>query len=198
MLKIGITGGIGSGKTTVCKVFELQKIPVFYADSQAKALMHTDQLLMEQIKNHFGSDVYSEQGVLNRKYLAAIVFSDEDMLKKLNSFVHPAVFRAFDSWVLQQSSPYVIKEAALLFESGSFKKCDFTVLVTSPENLKVSRIIKRDSITADDVLKRMNKQLSDEEKEELADFVLCNDEKQLLIPQVLNLHNEFLNRSSSL
>ena len=198
MLKIGITGGIGSGKTTVCKVFQLQQIPVFYADSQAKIIMQTDQQLVNSIKAAFGSDVYSEDGILNRSRLAAIVFSDEEKLKKLNSLVHPAVFRAFDKWVEQQNAPYVMKEAALLFESNSYKDCDYIILVKAPQHLKIARIIERDAVPESDVLKRMNKQLSDEEKELRSDFIIYNDEQQMLVPQVLALHEKFLNLSSKI
>ncbi len=198
MLKIGITGGIGSGKTTVCKVFQLQQIPVFYADSQAKIIMQTDQQLVNSIKAAFGSDVYSAEGILNRSRLAAIVFSDEEKLKKLNSLVHPAVFRAFDKWVEQQNAPYVMKEAALLFESNSYKDCDYIILVKAPQHLKIARIIERDAVPESDVLKRMSKQLSDEEKELRSDFIIYNDEQQMLVPQVLALHEKFLNLSSKI
>ncbi|MFD2162626.1 dephospho-CoA kinase [Paradesertivirga mongoliensis] len=198
MLKIGITGGIGSGKTTVCKFFELQRIPVFYADQQAKSIMHTDGLLVDQISREFGADIYFSNGELNRSKLGALVFNDEEKLKKLNSIVHPAVFRAFDNWLNQQkNAPYVLKEAALLFESGSYKDCDFNLLITSPHNLKISRIMQRDSVSEGEVLKRMNKQLSDAEKAPLSDFTINNDEKQLLIPQMLDLHNHFINLSLS-
>jgi dephospho-CoA kinase len=198
MLKIGITGGIGSGKTTVCKVFQLQHIPVFYADTQAKIIMQTDLQLVADIKDAFGKDVYSPGGVLNRSMLAALVFSDEEKLKKLNSLVHPAVFKAFDKWVAQQEAPYVMKEAALLFESGSYKDCDYTILVKAPQRLKIARIIERDKVSESDVLKRMSKQLSDEEKELRSDFIILNDEQQMLIPQVLNLHEKFLNLSAEI
>lgn len=198
MLKIGITGGIGSGKTTVCKFFELQKIPVFYADQQAKSIMHTDPLLVDQISREFGPDIYFSNGELNRSKLASLVFNDEERLRKLNSIVHPAVFRTFDNWLNQQKNvPYVLKEAALLFESGSYKDCDLNLLVTSPPDLKISRIMHRDSVTREEVLKRMDKQLSDEEKAPLSDFTINNDEKQLLIPQMLALHNHFVNLSLS-
>lgn len=195
MLKIGITGGIGSGKTIICKLFQLQNIPVFYADEQAKTIMQTDTHLVEDLKAEFGDEVYSQEGLLNRRKLAALVFNDEIRLKKLNSLVHPAVFRAFDVWVKQQHTSYIIKEAALLFESGSNKDCDYVVLVKSPQDLKVKRIIERDTISETDVLKRMNKQLSDEEKEEKSDFIIYNDEKQMLISQVLKLHEIFLKLS---
>ncbi|MEJ6982599.1 dephospho-CoA kinase [Pedobacter sp. P351] len=192
MLKIGITGGIGSGKTTVCKLFQLQNIPVFYADQQAKTIMQTDTRLVDDLKAEFGQDVYSKEGLLDRRKLGGLVFNDEQKLKQLNSLVHPAVFRAFDVWVKQQHASYVLKEAALLFESGSYKDCDYVILVKSPKDLKVKRIIERDSISESDVLKRMNKQLSDEEKEKKSDFILYNDEKQMLISQVLKLHEIFL------
>jgi len=198
MLKIGITGGIGSGKTTVCKVFQLQHIPVFYADTQAKIIMQTDLQLVADIKDAFGKDVYSPGGVLNRSMLAALVFSDEEKLKKLNSLVHPAVFKAFDKWVAQQEAPYVMKEAALLFESGSYKDCDYTILVKAPQRLKIARIMERDKVSESDVLKRMSKQLSDEEKELRSDFIILNDEQQMLIPQVLDLHEKLLNLSAEI
>lgn len=193
MFKVGITGGIGSGKTTVCHVFEVLGIPVFYADNAAKSIMHTDALLKQDILNGFGSESYSEAGELNRAYISSIVFNDDDQLKKLNALVHPAVFRAFDTWVAEQSSvPYVLKEAALLFESDSYKMCDSSILVISPEALKIKRIMARDGATEENVRLRMNKQFTDEQKEKLADRVLMNDEVSLLIPQVLTLHEHFL------
>jgi dephospho-CoA kinase len=198
MLRIGITGGIGSGKTTVCKIFQLQHIPVFYADSQAKTIMQTDQQLVTAIKAAFGNDIYSEEGVLNRGKLAAFVFNDEEKLKRLNSLVHPAVFRAFDIWVEQQNAPYVLKEAALLFESSSYKDCDYIILVKAPQHLKIARIIERDAVSESDVLKRMSKQLSDEEKEQRSDFIIYNDEQQMLIPQILELHEKFLKLSAKI
>lgn len=191
MLKIGITGGIGSGKSTVAKVFEILGIPVFYADSEAKSLMHTDALLIKSIKEVFGDEAYKDDQ-LNRKYIADIVFNNEQKLGSLNSLVHPAVFRSFDNWVKVQKSPYVLKEAALLFESGSFKLCDQTILVTAPEKLKIRRVMDRDNITEDQVRARINKQFSDEQGRKLADHVIINDEQHLLIPQVLQLHEQFL------
>ncbi|KAA8486367.1 dephospho-CoA kinase [Arcticibacter tournemirensis] len=196
MLKVGITGGIGSGKTTVCHLFELQGIPVFYADDRAKLLMNTDLVLVNSIKEAFGESVYLEDGRLNRKELARVVFNNAGLLEKLNSLVHPAVFRDFDSWSLKQKSPYVLKEAAILFESGSDKDCDFTILVTSPPDIRIRRVISRDKVSEEEVKKRMDKQLSDEKKIELADFIIRNDERELLIPQVINLHHKLLELSS--
>ncbi len=193
MLKIGVTGGIGSGKTTVCRIFEVLGIPVFYADNVAKAIMHTDALLRADIIKGFGENSYLKTGELNRKHISSIVFNDEEQLAKLNGMVHPAVFRAFDAWVNDQENvPYVLKEAALLFESDSYKMCDETVLVKSPEAIRIKRIMERDHTTEDQVKLRMNKQLPDEQKEKLADHILINDEQLLLIPQVLSLHKIFL------
>lgn len=193
MLKVGITGGIGSGKTTVCRMFELLGIPVFYADDEAKKVMHTDKLLREELLQNFGPAVYSNRGELDRKYLAEIVFRDEEELRKLNALVHPAVFRAFDQWVEKyQDAPYIIKEAALLFESDSYKMCDTTIVVKAPENVRIARVMKRDRVNAEQVRQRMNKQLSEEKKEELAEHILINDESVLLIPQILVLHQKLL------
>lgn len=195
MFKIGITGGIGSGKTTVCRIFEILGIPVFYADNAAKAVMNSDALLREDIIHRFGKDSYSDDGGLNRQHISSIVFNDEEQLAKLNSMVHPAVFRAFDTWVNDQKNvPYVLKEAALLFESDSYTMCDETVLVKSPDAIRIKRIIARDQTTEDQIRLRMSKQFSDDQKEKLADHILINDEQRLLIPQVLSLHNHFLSR----
>jgi dephospho-CoA kinase len=196
MLKVGITGGIGSGKTTVCRIFEILGIPVFYADNAAKHLMHTDVLLRSDIISGFGEASYSDKGELNRKHISSIVFNDKEQLAKLNALVHPAVFRAFELWVKEQTdTPYVLKEAALLFESNSFKMCDKSILVKSPEAIKIKRLIARDHTTPTEVRLRMNRQLPDEQKEKLADHILVNDEKSLIIPQVLRLHEKFLNLS---
>jgi dephospho-CoA kinase len=193
MLKVGVTGGIGSGKTTVCKVFELLGIPVFYADDVAKSMMHTDQVLKTAILNTFGERAYNKEGTLNRSYISSLVFNNKPELEKLNSLVHPAVFRAFDNWLLQQKdAPYVIKEAALLFESDSYKMCDESILVIAPTETKISRVKLRDGISDEDVKLRMIRQFSDEVKIKFADHILNNDEKQLIIPKIIQLHQQFL------
>lgn len=193
MLKIGITGNIGGGKTTVSKVFEILGIPVFYADSAAKNVMTTDATLIDSIKTAFGNESYFEDGTLNRKYIASIVFNDEIQLAKLNSLVHPAVFRAFDEWANQFISvPYIIKEAALLFESASYKMCDYSIMVTAPLELRLKRVIQRDALSRAEILNRDSRQFSEEKKTELADFLIRNDDTQLVIPQVLALHEKFL------
>lgn len=193
MLKIGITGNIGSGKTTVSRLFELLGIPVFYADDEAKKVMTADPELIAGIQLEFGSEAYFADGTLNRKYIAGIVFNNPAQLQKLNSLVHPAVFRAFDAWVLQHSSaPYVLKEAAVLFESGSYKDCDYTILVTAPTPMRIARVMQRDGISEAEAQARNARQMPEEQKQALASFVLCNDNSQLIIPQVLALHEQFL------
>jgi len=195
MIKIGVTGGIGSGKSTVCRVFETFGIPVFYADTVAKEIMVSDEILVAGVKDAFGQASYDHTGRLNNKHIAAIVFNDREQLDKLNSLVHPAVFRAFDNWMLTipATTPYILKEAALLFESGSYKMCDYSVLVTAPKAVKVQRVMHRDGVSAEQVEARMDKQMSDEEKSNMAGFLIRNDEGQSVIHQVLDLHHQFLN-----
>jgi dephospho-CoA kinase len=192
MFKVGITGNIGSGKTTVCKIFEVLGIPVFYADDAAKDVMIADTELIAGIKDTFGSESYFEDGTLNRKHIAGIVFNDKDQLSKLNALVHPAVFRAFDKWVIDQKAPYVLKEAAILFESGSYKLCDRSVMVTAPLDLRIKRVTQRDGITADEVKSRNDRQFTEEKKLAMANDVIINDDTQLVIPQVIKLHELYL------
>jgi dephospho-CoA kinase len=193
MLKVGITGNIGSGKTTVCKIFEVLGIPVFYADDAAKDVMVTDAELITGIKQTFGNQAYFDDATLNRKHIAGIVFNDKEQLAKLNALVHPAVFRAFDAWVAsQKNAPYVLKEAAILFESGSYKKCDRAIMVTANLDLRIKRVTARDGITADEVKSRNDRQFSEEKKLSMADDVIINDDTQLVIPQVLKLHELYL------
>jgi len=198
MLKIGITGNIGSGKTTVSHVFELLGVPVFYSDDEAKKVMTADAELIAGIKQAFGTEAYFANGTLNRKYIAPIVFNNQSELQKLNALVHPAVFRAFDNWAIQHSNaPYVLKEAAVLFESGSYKDCDYTILVTAPTPMRIARVMQRDGITKADAESRNAKQMPEAEKQQLASFMLCNDNSQLLIPQILALHEQFLELPST-
>ena len=194
MLKIGITGGIGSGKTTICRVFETLGIPVFYADNIAKELMISDQILIDGVKAKFGAASYTEIGSLNNKHIAKIVFGNKLELEKLNALVHPAVFRAFDKWLetIPKSVPYVLKEAALLFESGSYQMSDETILVTAPLDTKLHRVMQRDGVTKEQVLARMDKQLTDEQKIRMADHFIENKENTSIILQVMALHQQFL------
>ena len=194
MYKVGITGGIGSGKTTACKVFEVLGIPVFYADTVAKEIMTQDALLVESVKAAFGNESYFEDGKINNKHIAGIVFNNEQALAQLNALVHPAVFRAFDAWeaTIPSTVSYTLKEAAILFESGSYKLCDTTILVTAPYEIKLKRLMQRDGITEEQVKARMDKQLSDEEKAKMANHFIVNDEQQPIIEQVLALHQQLL------
>lgn len=188
---IGITGGIGSGKSTVARIFGLLGIPVYSADDAAKEIMVKDQLLIAQIKDHFGAEAYLPDGNLNRKFISNIVFSDKAQLEKLNSIVHPATIRDSEVWAQKQRSPYVIKEAALLFETESFHHVNRTIGVYAPESLRILRVMKRDGVSRDEVLARMHKQIDDRIKMKLSDFVIYNDEQQMVIPQVLALHKLF-------
>lgn len=197
MLKIGITGGIGSGKTTICKVFETLGIPVFYADTVAKQIMVSDEILVSGVKEAFGTESYTAEGILNNKHIAGIVFNDAGQLAKLNALVHPAVFRAFDNWVKQvpDNVPYILKEAALLFESESYKMCDKNILVIAAQEIRLHRVMQRDGVTEEQVKARMDKQMSDEEKIKFADHIIYNNETDSLIIQVTRLHQLFLNIS---
>ena len=197
MLKIGITGNIGSGKTTVSKIFEILNVPVFYADDAAKKVMVEDPILIDALKTEFGSEAYFDDGSLNRKHIAGIVFNNETELAKLNAIVHPAVFRAFDSWVAGvKNALYVMKEAALLFESSSYEMCDKTIMVTAPLELRINRVMERDNLSRAEAESRNARQFSEEKKIQLADFVIRNDDTELVIPQVLELHGKFLTLSS--
>ncbi len=192
MLTIGITGGIGSGKSTITQIFSILGIPVFDADSTAKNIMNTNQELKLQLQKLFGDEVYTN-GKLNRKFLADIVFKDAHQLELLNAIVHPAAINAGLQWVAKQTAPYLIKEAALLFEAGSGFNLDFIIGVYAPQALRIQRVMNRDNITREEVQNRMNKQIDENMKMKLCDFVIINDEQQLVIPQVLKLHDHFLN-----
>lgn len=193
-LQIGITGGIGVGKSTVSKIFSVLGVPTYDADSRAKAVMTTDGILVESIKKEFGTLSFSIQGELNREYLAKAVFGDEQRLKKLNALVHPRVAVDYENWLREQSSaPYVLKEAALLIESGSYKTLDYLMLVTAPEEVRIGRVLMRDKHRSIEQIKEIIKnQLSEAEKLKLADFTVNNDGTHSLIEQVLKLHEHFL------
>ncbi|HSC55310.1 MAG TPA: dephospho-CoA kinase [Phnomibacter sp.] len=191
MLKVGITGGIGSGKSVVSRMLMVLGIPVYFADEAAKRLMNEDEALKEKIKSHFGNEAYNEQG-LNRAWLAAQVFHSEAKIQELNSLVHPAVFADADIWIAKQTSPYVAREAALFFESGSAGQMDLMVGVYAPQALRLQRVMQRDGLGRQDVLQRMDRQINEEMKMRLCDIVLRNDEQQMLTPQVIQLHEQLL------
>ncbi len=194
MLRIGLTGGIGSGKSTVAKVFETLGIPVFYADEAAKELMNSDPILKEKIIHAFGKESYKDEK-LDRQYLATLVFNDPEKLNLLNSIVHPATIEDAEKWMQQQTCPYSIKEAALIFESGAQKGLDHVIGVSAPEPLRILRTMNRDQITKAEVVARMNRQMDENVKMKLCDFIITNDEQELLIPQVIALHEKLLKMS---
>lgn len=196
VIKVGITGGIGSGKSTVAKIFAVLGAPVYYADDASRKIMNADMDVMNAIIGHFGAASYNAQG-LDRAYLASQVFNNPEKLQLLNSLVHPATIRDADSWLSQQHAPYVIKEAALLFESGSYASLDYVIGVSAPYKLRLQRTMTRDGASEEQILARMNRQINENIKMKLCDFVVYNDNEHLLIPQVLKLHNLFLSKSVS-
>ncbi len=190
MLKVGITGGIGSGKSTVCRLFALMGIPVYDADSRAKALMTTNASLVKSVKKYFGAEVYDNDGNLNRKLLGSIVFNDKKKLNLLNSLVHPVVQKDHEQWHRKQKNcPFTIKEAALLFESGSYKKLDLIITITAPLPLRIERAMKRDHATRKEIMARLKKQWTDAQRKKAADFIISNDERDSLIQKVEVLYN---------
>lgn len=193
MLKVGITGGIGSGKTTVCKIFQTLGIPIYYADDEAKKLYDTDAEMKQEIIAHFGEGVY-KNNYFDKDVLRNLVFNDIEKLKILNSIVHPRVKKHADDWMQKQVAPYVIKEAALMIESSSNLSLDKLILVSCPLDKRIIRVIKRDHTSHNEAMNRANKQLSDDEKRKFCDYEIINDNAHLVIPQVLQLHEEFLKR----
>lgn len=195
MLKIGLTGGLGSGKSTVAQIFEVLGIPVYYADAASKRLMNEDEIIKQNLQAAFGKEVYLND-VLNTKLLADIVFTDEKKLALLNSIVHPATINDANEWMEKQTAPYAIKEAALIFESDAYKSLDYVIGVRSPKELRITRAMQRDNIARENVLARIKKQMDEEKKLKLCDFIIENDEQQMLIPQVLALHEKFINAAA--
>jgi len=192
MLKIGLTGNIGSGKTWVCKVFEALSIPVFYADLEARKILNTATII-EEIIDVYGSSVKLSHKEIDRKALANIVFNDALQLKKLNRIIHPKLTDTFLRWAdAKDNFPYVIQEAAILFENGFDSIMDKNITVTAPQQLRLQRVMERDLATKEEVLARMAHQWSDEKKAKAADFIINNDGKQMILPQVLKIHHNFI------
>ena len=186
-IKIGITGGIGSGKTTVCQIFRLLGIPVFEADERAKILLDTNERIKNGLIHLFGKGIYIQGNVVDRKKLAEIIFNDDIQLQKVNSLVHPEVKVDFQNWLEEQNSPYIIHEAAILFESGFYKMMNYTLLITAPEETRIKRIVDRENVDAEKVKKRIQKQWTDDEKREFASFEIVNDNTRLIIPQIIKI-----------
>jgi len=195
-ISVGLTGGIGSGKSTVAGIFKVLEIPVLYADVVAKKIMHTDPQIRAGLEKLFGSSIFIDDQ-LDRKMLSSIVFNDPFQLDLLNALVHPAAIDYAKKWVTQQTTPYCVKEAALFFESGSADGIDVMVGVSTPQALRIQRVMKRDGISREEVLNKMRTQLDESMKMKLCDRILVNDERQLLIPQVLSLHQDLLRMSEN-
>ena len=193
LLRIGLTGGIGSGKTTCAHIFEALGIPVYYSDARAKAIMNTDNDLITLLKEAFGEESYLSDGSLNRGYLSRLIFQDNSNIAKINAIVHPAVRNDFIKWCSENAQyQYVLQESALLFETGSYKSFDKNILVDASEEIRIDRVVKRDTISADQVRERMSKQLPSSEKRKLADYLIENDGNHGLIKQVIEIHLSIL------
>lgn len=190
----GLTGGIGSGKTTVAKIFSSMGVPIFYADTEAANIVNTHTDIKQQIIELFGKDIYGIDGILKRKELASQLFSNENLLQQLNAIVHPRVQEVFFDFVNTATFPYVIKEAAILFESGSYKDCDTTIMVYAPEAIRIQRVMARDNRTEKEILDIIAQQMNDEEKRKLAEYVIVNDNSESLILQVSKVHTSILQK----
>jgi dephospho-CoA kinase len=188
MKRIGLTGNIGSGKTTIASCFEILGVAIFNADKEAKLLMNEDIYLKQSLITEFGKDVYLDNE-LNRKYLSNLAFNDDLVLKRLNALVHPVVQDAFEIWSVQQSGAYVIKEAAILFESNTYHSLDAIICISCPEKIRLKRILKRDDLSEKEVRQRMSNQWAEEKKISLSDYTITNDNSCLVMPQILHIHN---------
>ena len=191
IMKLGVTGGIGSGKTSVCKVFSVLGIPVFYADPEANLVMNSDENIIGEINKLAGDDLYTE-GTLDRRKLASLIFNDQNLLKKVNSLVHPFVFENFKRWTALQNTPYVIMEAAILFESGASELVDRIATVIAPVEERISRVTQRNTLSREQVIGRINNQISDSERIKRSDYVINNSENEMIIPAILKIHEDIL------
>jgi dephospho-CoA kinase len=194
MIKVGVTGGIGTGKSTVCKIFESLGIPVYYADQEARSLSDHHPEIIKGVKDLFGSDIYADNQ-LNRKKVGELVFANKQLLASLNQIIHPVVAQHFEHWLqINAAAPYVMKEAAILFESGAYKQVDKIITVTSPKELRLARVMQRDQLSREEVEQRMLNQMDEVEKIRQSDFVINNNDIDLLVTQVLQVHNALLKR----
>jgi dephospho-CoA kinase len=199
MLRIGITGGIGSGKSMVCKYFESRHVPVYYADDEAAILIDADPGIRKKIIAYFGEEAYNKKG-LNKIFMRQKVFNDAEALANLNAITHPPVLKHFDDWCVKmkkQGHPFVIKEAALVFESDSYKSLDLVACVVAPAETRIARVMHRDDKTKEEVENIIKKQMTDEEKIKRSDFVIRNNDDELLLPQIVALHEFILKKSAS-
>jgi dephospho-CoA kinase len=196
MLKVAVTGNIGSGKTTVCKIFSMLGIPVFYADQEAKKL-YGDPDILNHVTDQFGKQILTPDNTISFKALASIIFNDKEALEFINKLIHPKVYDSYKKWIQShRDKPYCIQESALVFETGSNKNFDQIILVQAPENLLSKRVMKRDGVTHEQVQARLEKQMKQSVKAEKSDFSINNDNTSLLIPQVLAVHEALLAQSA--
>lgn len=196
-LKVGITGGIGSGKSYVSRIFKAMRIPFYDADQEAKLLMSQDADIRKGLLNAFGAEVYQRDGTLDRKWLALQVFNDSNKLNLLNAIVHPVVIKHGTAWAERQIAPYSLKEAALLVESGSYKELDCLILVSAPDEVRIARVMHRDGVSREEVIGRMSTQMSEADKVKYAQFIIYNDGVKPLLPQILHIHQQILIRECS-
>jgi dephospho-CoA kinase len=195
-MKLGVTGGIGSGKTSVCRVFNVLGIPVFSADPEAQKIMNSDDNVIKKINKITGRNLYTE-GYLNRAELATLIFNDPHLLAEVNALVHPVVFETFERWAAEQTSPYSIMEAAILFESGASKLVDRVVTVVAPVKERVIRVIRGKKLSREQIMERIRNQMNDESKIKLSDYVIHNSENDMIIPAILRIHEDILNHLNS-
>jgi dephospho-CoA kinase len=195
-MKLGVTGGIGSGKTSVCRVFNVLGIPVFSADPEAQKIMNHDESIISGINNIAGKNLYTG-GKLNREELAALIFNNPDMLNRVNSLVHPVVFQYFKRWAEEQTTPYVIMEAAILFESGASDLVDRVATVIAPIEERISRVIKRNKLSREQVEERVRNQIDDDSRIKMSDYIINNSENEMIIPVILNIHDDILTHLNS-
>lgn len=195
MIIVGLTGGIGSGKTTVAKHFKSLGVPVYIADEEAKKLMNKSKIIKRKLIQLFGEQAYVN-GKLNKPFIANIIFNDKSYLQKMNAIVHPRVARHFEKWTLKQEAPYVIKEVAILFENGGHKLCDFVITVTAPKEIRVERLLKRDNTTKEKIEAIMKNQWTDAEKVKLSDFVIENTKLQNALNQADRIHEILLKKNN--
>jgi dephospho-CoA kinase len=196
IMKLGITGGIGSGKTSVCRVFYVLGIPVFFADPEANLIMNSDEKIIREINKLASVNLYPE-GVLDRSKLASLIFNDQDLLRKVNSIVHPVVFDNFRRWTAIQTTPYIIMEAAILFESGASELVDRVATVIAPVEERIARVTKRNTLSREQVKERINNQMKDSERIKRSDYIINNSENDMIIPAILKIHEDILDHLNS-
>ncbi|GAA3589095.1 dephospho-CoA kinase [Flavivirga amylovorans] len=193
MIIVGLTGGIGSGKTTVAKEFEALGVPVYIADAEAKNLMNKSKIIKRKLIQLFGDNAYINNK-LNKQFIADIIFNNKDYLQKMNTIIHPRVAKHFEKWMLKQDASYVIKEVAILFENGGHKACDYIITVTAPKDLRIKRLLIRDNTTKDKIEAIMNNQWTDEEKIKYSQYIIENSDLEIAKNQVVDIHNDILKR----